>query len=148
MSFIRQIVARRKFVYGLVAAGLLLSSVSVRAADEFPFDRELLLDAAPMKPGKRMPMLLVAQDGNASLDLWCKTVTAHVELSDAAIRIAPDALPEMLPEMMGNGQCTPARMQADQDLLAVVAQVTGWHNQGNALVLEGPKTLKFRPASN
>jgi len=148
MRVIRQIVARRKFVCGLFAAGLLVSSVPVKAAGEFPFDQGLLLDAAPMKPGKRMPMLTVAPDGNASLDLWCKTVTAHVELSDAAIKIEPGALPEALPEMMGTGQCTPQRMQADQDLLAAVAQITGWRNQGSVLVLEGPMTLKFKPATN
>jgi hypothetical protein len=39
-------------------------------------------------------------------------------------------------------------MQADQDLLTAFSQVTSWRSQGNALVLEGPKTLKFRPASN
>jgi heat shock protein HslJ len=148
MSFFRQIVARRAFVCGVFAAGLALSSVPVRAAGEFPFDRELLLDAAPMKPGKRMPMLTVAPNGDASFDLWCKTVTAHVEVSDAAIKIEPGALPEALPEMMGNGQCTPQRLQADQDLLAAVAQVTAWRNQGSALALEGPKILKFKPASN
>ena len=148
MNFIRQRMARRTVICGIFAAGLLLSSLPVLAAGEFPFDRELLLDAAPMKPGKRMPMLTVAPDGNANLDLWCKTVTAHVELSDAAIRIEPGALPEALPEMMGTGQCTPQRMQADQDLLAVVAQITGWRIQGSALVLEGPRTLKFKPATN
>jgi heat shock protein HslJ len=49
---------------------------------------------------------------------------------------------------MGNGQCTPQRMQADQDLLAAVVQITGWRNQGSVLALEGPTTLKFKPATN
>jgi hypothetical protein len=148
MSFIRQIMASRKFVRGGFIAALLVGSIPAKTTDLFPFDRELLLDAAPMKPGKRMPMLTVAPDGSASIDLWCKTVSARVELSDAGLRIEPAPLPDALPEMMGNGQCTPARIQADQDLLAAVAQVTGWRNQGGMLVLEGAKTLKFRPASN
>jgi hypothetical protein len=75
-------------------------------------------------------------------------VTAHVELSDAGIKIEPAPLPESLPETMGKDQCTSERMQADQDLLAWFAQVTNWHSQGRALVLEGPKKLKFRPAAN
>ena len=50
--------------------------------------------------------------------------------------------------MMGNGQCTPERLQADQDLLAVFAQANVWRMQGTALVLDGVKPLKFRPASN
>ncbi len=149
MNLSRLIAGRHLVLRSAVAASLLLPIAGLAtAAGEFPFDRELLLDAAPMKPGKRMPMLTVAPNGDASIGLWCKTVTAHVELSDAAIKIEPGALPEALPEMMGTGQCTPQRMQADQDLLAAVAQVTGWRNQGSALVLEGPKTLKFRPATN
>jgi heat shock protein HslJ len=139
--------AGQPFLLGGVFLAL-LSLASAGAAGQFPFDQELLLDAAPMRPGKRMPILAVAPDGKATIDLWCKSVTAQVELSDAGIKIEPGPLPEGLPEMMGNGQCTPERMQADQDLLTAFTQVTGWRSQGNALVLEGPKTLKFRPATN
>lgn len=148
MRLFRPILARRAFVCGIFAAGLLLESVPAMAADPFPFDQELLLDAAPMRPGKRMPILTVAPDGKAAIDLWCKSVTAQVELSDAGIKIEPGPLPDALPEMMGTGQCTPERMQADQDLLTVISQVTSWRSQGGALVLEGPTKLKFRPASN
>jgi hypothetical protein len=148
MSFIRLITARRVFVCGGFATGLLLGCVPGWPAEQFPFDQELVLDAAPMGPGKRMPILTVTPDGNATLDLWCRTVTARVELSDATIKIESGPVPEALPEMMGTGQCTPERIQADQDLLAGYAQVTAWRNQGGALVLVGPKPLKFRAASN
>jgi heat shock protein HslJ len=50
--------------------------------------------------------------------------------------------------MMGNGQCTPERIQADQDLLTALAQSTAWRMQGSALLLDGVKPLKFKPASN
>jgi heat shock protein HslJ len=126
---------------------LLASGISV-AADQFPFDQELLLEAAPMRPAKRMPILTVAPDGNATIDLWCKTVPARVEITDATIKIEPGPLPEGLPEMMSGGQCTPARMQADDDMLAALAQVTAWRKEGPALVLVGPKTLKFRPSDH
>ena len=132
----------------LIFCAVFAAFTSAVAAEQFPFDRELLLDAAPMRPGKRMPILTVAPDGKATIDLWCKSVTAQVELSDADIKIELGLLPDALPEMMGNGQCTPERMQADQDLLAAFSQVTSWRSQGSALVLEGPKMLKFRPASN
>ena len=146
MSFIRLIAGRHIFACGIFAA-LLLTGAAV-AADEFPFDQQLILDAAPMRPGKRMPMLSVAANGDATIGLWCKSVNARVELSDATIRIEPGPLPDALPEMMGNGQCTPERMQADQDLLALLSQVTSWQERGGAVVLAGPATLKFRPASN
>ena len=148
MGFIRLIMASRAFVCAIFISALLFGTEPAKTAGEFPFDRELLLDAAPMRPGKRMPILAVAPDGKATIDLWCRSVTAQVELSDAGIKIEPGPLPEGLPEMMGSGQCTPERMQADQDLLTAFTQVTSWRSQGGALVLEGPTRLKFRPASN
>ena len=49
---------RYALVRGAVAAILILLACGAGvAADTFPFDRELLLDAAPMRPGKRMPVL-------------------------------------------------------------------------------------------
>jgi hypothetical protein len=156
MPFIRLIAGRQIFccrakVIACGALGALLLWLSASpgsAADPFPFDQELLLDAAPMRPAKRMPVLTIEPNGDATIDLWCKTVTAHVDLSDAAIRIESAPLPEALPEMMGNGQCTPERIQADQDLLGALTQVTGWRLQGSAVVLSGPMTLTFRPSDH
>jgi len=136
-------------VRGAVAAILvLLTCSSGIAAEPFPFDQELLLDAAPMRPGKRMPLLTVEPNGNARIDLWCRTVAARMEISDAAIRIETGPLPEGQPEMMSAGQCTPERMQADEELLAALSQVTGWRWNGEGLVLEGPKVLRFRPSDH
>ncbi len=134
---------------GALAGVLLLADVRAGyAADQFPFDRELLLDAAPMQPVKRVPILTVAPDGNATIDLWCRTVRASVQLSDSAIRVEPGPLPENLPQYMSAGQCTSQRMQADADMLAALAQVTAWRKQGRAVVLAGPTTLRFRPSDH
>ena len=133
---------------GLAAILLLLTCGTGVPAEPFPFDQELLLDAAPMRPGKRMPVLTVEPNGNGRIDLWCRTVSARVEISDAAIKIEPGPLPEGLPEMMSAGQCTPERMQADDELLGALIQVTDWRLQGDGIVLEGPKTLKFRPSDH
>jgi heat shock protein HslJ len=149
MTFIRLIAGRPIIVCGIFTAGLLVAaSGPAWPADRFPFDQELLLEAAPMQPAKRLPILTVAPDGKATIDLWCKSVSARVELSDATIKIEPGPLPEALPDMMSEGQCTPARMSADEDMLAALVQVTAWRNQGSSLVLVGTKTLKFRPATN
>ena len=118
------------------------------AADTFPFERELLLDAAPMRPGKRMPVLSVESNGNARIDMWCRTVPAHVEISDAAIKIEAGPLPEDMPTMQSAGQCTPERVQADEEFLATLTQMTGWRRAGDGIVLEGPKTLKFRASDH
>ncbi len=133
---------------GLAAILLLLTCGTGVPAEPFPFDQELLLDAAPMRPGKRMPVLTVEPNGNGRIDLWCRTVSARIEISDATIKIEPGPLPEGLPEMMSAGQCTPERMQADDELLGALIQVIGWRLQGDGIVLEGPKTLKFRPSDH
>jgi hypothetical protein len=136
-------------VCGAVAALLTLVMCGAGvAAETFPFDRELVLDAPPMRPGKRMPILAVEPNGNARIDLWCKTVPARVEISDAAIRIEAGPLPEELPAMQSAGQCTPERIQADEDFVAALTQVTSWRSAGDGIVLDGPKTLKFRASDH
>jgi hypothetical protein len=123
---------------------VLLTCCSGIAAEPFPFDRELLLDATPMRPGKRMPLLTVEPSGGARIDLWCRAVPARIEISDSAMKIEAGPLPEGLPAVMGAGQCTPERMQADEELFAALNQVSGWRPDGEGIVLEGPRPLKFR----
>ncbi len=136
-------------VRGPVAAVLILLACGAGvAAETFPFDRELLLDAVPMRPGKRMPVLSVEANGNARIDLWCRTVPARVEISDAAIKIEAGPLPEDMPTMQSAGQCTPERVQADEEFLATLTQASGWRWAGDAIVLEGPKALKFRASDH
>ena len=118
------------------------------AAEPFPFSQELLLDAAPMRPGKRMPILTVEASGEARIDLWCRTATARVEIADMAMKIEAVPLPEELPAMQGTGQCTPERIKADEEMLASLVQVTEWRRDGDAILLIGPATMKFRPATN
>src|SRR5512136_2761403 len=133
---------------GLAAIVLLLMYGTAVPAEPFPFDQEFLLDAAPMRPGKRMPILTIQPNGDARIDLWCRTVSARVEISDATIKIEPGPLPEGMPEMLSAGQCTPERMQADEELLGALILVTGWRLQGDGVVLEGPTTFKFRPSDH
>ena len=140
---------RFTFVRGSVAAVLIFLTCGPGiAAEPFPYDQELLLDAAPMRPGKRMPGLAVEPNGNARIDLWCRSVSARMEISEANMKIEAGALPEGQPEMMSAGQCTPERMQADEELLAAMSQVTGWHWDSEDLVLEGLKPLRFRSSDH
>jgi len=136
------------FRRGVAAALLFLAFAAAAAAEPFPFDQDFLLDAAPMRPGKRMPGLNVEPNGNARIDLWCRTVAARVEISDTAIKVEAGSLPENPPEMQSAGQCTPERMQADEELFATLVQVTAWRREGETIVLEGPKSLRFRLSSH
>jgi hypothetical protein len=148
MTDIRLIAGRPAVAICVLAAGLFAAVGAGRAAEPFPFDHELLLDVRPMPPVKRVPVLMVAPNGAATIDLWCQTVRGRVELSDMAIRIEPGPLPDGLPRYMSDGQCTPERMQADADTLAALAQVTGWRARGDVVVLSGPKTFRFRLSTN
>ncbi len=132
----------------VLAAGLFGAGGTGRAAEPFPFDRELLLDVAPMPPAKRVPILMVEPSGEATIDLWCKTVRGRVQFTGDAIHIETGPLPEALPQYMSSGQCTPERVQADAELLAALAQVSEWRQQGGAVLLVGAQTLKFRPSDH
>jgi hypothetical protein len=148
MPAIRLIAGRPAIAWCVLAAGLLAAWIPSRAAEHFPFDQELLLDVRPMPPVKRVPVLLVTSNGAATIDLWCQTVQGRMQLSDSAIRIESGPLPDGLPRYMSDGQCTPERMQADQEVLTELAQVTGWRAHGDAVVLRGPTTLTFRLSSH
>jgi hypothetical protein len=137
-----------KIVIGLSMAVGVLLSVPVRAAEEFPFDRVLLLDIAPMRPLKRVPILTVQENGSATVELWCRTVNARVQISGEAIRIETAPLPEALPQYMSSGQCSDDRVRADTETLNALAQVTEWRRRGDGVVLIGAIQMTFRASSH
>lgn len=141
--------ARRSLIGRAVVLALLLSSLPAFAAGAFPYDRQLMLDVAPMGTVRRVPSVTISEDGTARLGLWCKTVSAEVAVSGGAVRIVPAPLPAALPRYMSDGQCSPARMAADADLLAALAQVTAWRaTAGGVVTLEGAQMLRFQPSDH
>jgi heat shock protein HslJ len=146
---VRPAFRRLNRVRAVAAAMLMLVPVVAIAADAFPFDREMLLDAPKMGRVKRMPMLIVEQNGDTTIQLWCKDMTGHAEISGDTIHIEAGPLPDAFPSMMIDGQCTPERMQADADTLAALTQMTTWEHAGDRLVLSGPATtLRFLASSH
>jgi hypothetical protein len=148
MTFLRLTAGWHAVVFCALAAGLFAAGGVGRAAEPFPFDRELLLDVAPMLPAKRVPILLVEQNGAATIDLWCKTVHVRVQFTGNAIHIESGPLPEALPQYLSPGQCTRERLQADADMLAQLSQMSEWRRRGGAILLVGPQTLKFRSSDH
>jgi heat shock protein HslJ len=141
--------AGRHLVGCCLLAGMAVWVASpARAVDTFPYDRELVLDARPMGPVKRMPVLTVGEDGRATVDLWCRTVAARVQVQDSAIKIETAPLPDALPQYMSDGQCSEQRVAADNEMLLALAQVTEWRQQGAVLTLSGLRTLKFRASDH
>jgi hypothetical protein len=147
MSFIRLIAGRRVFACVALAVAM-IGPVLAQSPSQFPFDQELLLETPPMRPGKRMPSLIVERNGNAIIDLWCKSVAARVELTETTIKLEAAPLPDEVPQMQSAGQCTPERLAADGALLEKLTQVTSWQRQGGLLVLDGPTPMRFRAGTN
>lgn len=128
------------------ATVLLLLAFPALATETFPYDRQLLLDVAPMGKVRRTPSMTIESDGSARLELWCRTASAQVTTNGDQIRIVPAPLPDGLPQYMSDGQCAPERMDADLDFLNALAQVTAWRRAGGGIVtLEGPMALRFLP---
>ena len=136
-------------VRGVAAIVLsILACGAAAPADQFPFDQEFLLDAAPMRPGKRMPILLVEPNGNAKIDLWCKSVPARVEISDMTMKIEPGPLPEGVPEMLSAGQCTPNACRRIRNCFRCWRRLPAGNARTMASFFSGRRTLKFRPSDH
>jgi heat shock protein HslJ len=120
----------------IVALGLvLLAPISAALADEFPYERELLMDVKPLPGSKRVPILEVLPDGRAIIDLWCRSGDGRAEVSGESIKFT-------LGPMREEG-CTPERLQRDEELAVALEQVTQWKIEDDALVLIGPTELRY-----
>jgi hypothetical protein len=133
---------RRHSACGFVLAVLAGSLLPAIAAGEssFPFGSALVLDAPPLPGSKRMPMIEIEENGAASFYLWCASARGSANVAADAISLVPTtALPS---------QCTADQISRDADLLAQLAQVTGWRRQGDEIDLLGATTLRFRLMTN
>jgi heat shock protein HslJ len=111
-----------------------------QAQTAFPYDRDLVFDARPMRGGKRVPILAIGADGRAQIDLWCKRGEGTATISGAEITIAVVAMKEEA--------CTAERAQADEEMIVALTQVTNWSLRGDVMTLNGAKPLRFRLATN
>ncbi len=132
-------VKTHRFATALFVA-MLAASAAAQAPSAFPYDRDLVFDAPPMRGSKRVPVLEIASDGRAQIDLWCKRGTGQAAITDATISITLGT--------MNDEPCAAERAQADEDMLAALALVTGWRLQDNVLTLTGATALRFRLATN
>jgi hypothetical protein len=132
---------RRRSLFCLafaLLAGLL--PFAAKSENAFPFGDALVLDAAPEPGSKRVPMIEIEENGAAAFYLCCASARGSANVGDDTISLVPTtALPS---------QCTAEQISRDADLLAQLAQVTGWHRQGNEVDLLGASTLRFRLMTN
>jgi heat shock protein HslJ len=128
----------------MCVVALVLACVSeaapLRAQSAFPYDRDLVLDARPMRGSKRVPILSVAANGEAQIDLWCKRGTGQAVIAGETITI--------IIGNMADEACTPDRAQADEQMILALSQVTTWNLRGDVVTFNGGASLRFRAAAN
>jgi heat shock protein HslJ len=137
----------RSAMMGLVEAVALALVLAVAAPlsgsaaeRSFPFDKELRLEASPMRGSKRVPILDIRPNGDAAIGLWCNSVQGQLVVVDDTITVLTGEKTER--------QCPPERARGDDDILAALTQVTNWRRDGDTLILIGPRTLRFRLQTN
>jgi len=124
----------------VLASAVALTTGGAEASPEFPFGKELLLDARPMKGSKRIPILDIRDNGMAAIDLWCNSVQAQLVVAKDTITVITGP--------QTNRPCLPEQARRDQEMMDALAQVTNWRREGDSLVLIGPRMLRFRLQSN
>jgi heat shock protein HslJ len=124
---------------GFAVIAMMLAA-SVATAAEFPFERELLLEAKPLPGSKRVPMLEITRDGRAVIDLWCHSGEGRVKIGDDMIEFTLGAMREE--------GCTPERTQRDEAIAAALEKVMNWSMENDVLVLSGPTELRYTLSSH
>ena len=120
-------------------AALMLTTIPARA-EEFPFGFEMTLDAPQMAGARRLPTLEIGDNGEAKLDLWCKSGRGQFSVAGDTVIFMPGE--------MTDSACTPALAQADDALIANLGAAANWKRQGDAVSFIGTTTLRFRVNSN
>jgi len=108
--------------------------------DGFPFGAEMTMDVRPMPGSKRIPNLEIGDAGEVVLELWCKGGKGQFSVAGNTVIFVAG--------QMENRTCAPDRAQADDDLMAALADVATWKRQGDAITFIGSKTLRFRLNTN
>ena len=135
-GFWRQVAA----TLALAAAVTAFKSVPASAEDGFPFGFEMSLETAPQPGSKRVPTLEIGDNGEATLDLWCKNGTGQFSVAGNTVIFVPGPLQDR--------SCPPTRAQADDDLVAALGEAATWKRQGDLVSFIGTRPLRFRINTN
>jgi hypothetical protein len=131
---------RLSAVVATLAAVVFLAIPAARAEDGFPFGFEMTLDTLPQPGSKRIPTLEIGDNGEAKLDLWCKTGTGQFSVAGNTVIFVAGQLQDR--------DCPPARAQADDDLVAALGEASTWRRRGDLVSFAGTKPLRFRINTN
>jgi heat shock protein HslJ len=123
----------------MVLAGA-LGARPARAQEEFPFGFLMTLDTRPQPGTKRMPTLEIGDNGEAVLELWCKS-------GKGQFSVAGNTVIFMAGPMQDQG-CTPDRAAVDDDVVAALSEAGTWKRQGDVVTFSGTKSVRFRINTN
>jgi hypothetical protein len=123
-----------------VLAVAALAASPARADEGFPFGFEMTLEAAPQGGSKRIPTLEIGDNGEAKLDLWCKSGKGQFSVAGNTVIFVPGQLQDR--------DCPPARAQADDDLVAALSEAATWKRRGDMVSFIGARPLRFRINTN
>lgn len=127
-------------VAACVASMTLVDAKQSFAQETFPFSSELMLDAAPMRGSKRIPNLEIGRNGEVIIELWCKGARGQFSVAGETVVFVPGPVEDR--------GCPADRAAADDALLAALAEASTWRRQGDTLVLNGSRPLRFRLNAN
>ena len=130
----------RRAIAGLVFSASIIGFVPAHAASEFPFGLEMTLEARPQPGSKKIPTLEIGDNGEATLDLWCKSGKGQFSVANDTVIFVPGA--------MEDRGCTSERAQADDALLNALGAAATWKRQGDFISFIGATTLRFRLSTN
>ena len=134
----------RKFLIdvamALTLAAAMLAARPASAQEEFPFGFEMTLDTAPQAGSKRRPTLEIGDNGEAALDLWCKSGKGQFSVAGNTVIFVPGQLQSR--------DCTSAQAQADDEIVAGLSDAATWKRRGDAVSFIGMKQLRFRINTN
>jgi hypothetical protein len=125
-------------VLGAIAVAMLTTAAG--ADDGFPFGFEMTLDAARQPGSKRLPTLEIGDNGEALLDLWCKSGKGQFSVAGHTVIFVPGAMADRV--------CSPERAQADDELVAALSEAITWQRQGDLVSFVGTRPLRFRINTN
>lgn len=128
---------------GFGVALFMVAAIGAASANDFPFDSELLFDGRPMRGSKQMPSMDIGPKGQASIKLWCNTVTGQIVVVEDTVAILTGPKTER--------QCPPERMRGDDEMLAALLRVTTWRRTGTLVQFGGAEVeppLRFRLPTN
>ena len=134
-------------VFSMRVGVLVLATIAValgarpaRAQEEFPFGFLMTLDTRPQPGTKRMPTLEIGDNGEAVLELWCKS-------GKGQFSVAGNTVIFMAGPMQDQG-CTPDRAAVDDDVVAALSEAGTWKRQGDVVTFTGTKSVRFRINTN